>query len=46
MVLSFALMDLSLSAWITAGIWIVTGVVVNHGMPGKQVINLGKKENG
>ena len=29
-VLSFALMDLSLSAWITAGIWIVIGVVVKH----------------
>ena len=35
-VLSFALMDLSLSAWITATIWIVIGVVGNHRMPGKQ----------
>jgi len=35
-VLSFALMDLSLSAWITASIWIVIGVVVNHRMSGEQ----------
>ena len=31
-VLSLALMDLSLSAWITASIWIVIGVVMNHRM--------------
>ena len=30
--LSFALMNLSLSAWITAGIWILIGIVVNHRM--------------
>lgn len=35
-VLSFALIDLSLSAWITVSIWIVIGVVVNYRMPGKQ----------
>jgi len=34
--LSFALMDLSLSAWITASIWIVIGVVVNYRIPGEQ----------
>ena len=31
-VLSFALMDLSLTAWIAASIWIVIGVVMNHRM--------------
>lgn len=35
-VLSFALMNLSLSAWIAAGSWIVIGVVVNHSLSGKQ----------
>jgi len=34
--LSFSLIDLSLSAWITASIWIVIGVVVNCRMPEKQ----------
>lgn len=36
LVLSFALMDLSLSAWITVSIWIVIGVVVNYRMSGNQ----------
>ena len=31
-VLSCALMDLSLTAWIAASIWIVIGVVMNHRM--------------